>query len=298
MKKTLVLLALSLTIVCINSFSQSWAPVGAVWTYTETFASSYEVDPSVVTSVKDTIVNSINCKKIRYQFGTCNYASSFMYDDSDRVYFYDAPSNKFNLLYDFNKLPGETWYIKASGLSGGKDSSLVHVDSTSTVVINSNTLKVLYTTIDGSAGGNWVGINGKITEKLGHEKFMFPLISGLCDENFNDGLRCYQDSTIVYYQTGIAPSCDYTTVGINELSTSNIISISPNPASSEIQVTGNQSSVVGIDVYNTLGEKVYTSPITDYRSPITVNIAALPTGMYFAEIKSQKEITVRKFIKE
>jgi hypothetical protein len=299
MKKTLVLLALSLPFVSTNSYSQTWAPVGATWTYTVTFASSYAVDYGILTSVKDTVIDSQNCKEIQYQQGgDCNYASSFMYGDSDRVYFYDPPSDKFNLLYDFNKHTGETWYIKASGWSGGKDSLLVHVDSTATVVINGNTLKVLYTRIDNSAAGNWEGINGKITEKLGHEKFMFPLISGLCDEDFNSGLRCYQDSTIGFYQTGISPTCDYTTVGINEHSSSDEIYVSPNPASSEIQIISEQSTVISIDIFNTLGEKIYTSPFTNSRSPITINIAALPSGMYFAEIKSAKGITVKKFVKE
>ncbi|MGD0712169.1 MAG: T9SS type A sorting domain-containing protein [Bacteroidales bacterium] len=311
MKKLIVILALIFPFISINSYSQTWAPIGATWTYTETFASSYEVDPSIVTSVKDTIINSINCKKMQYMIWTCNYSSNYMYDDSDRVFFYDATSSRFNLLYDFNKHSGETWYIKVDDYHGN-DSSLVHVDSTSTVVINGNILKVLYTTIDASAAGNWEGLNGKITEKLGHEKFMFPLINGLCDEEFNYGLRCYEDSTIGLYQTGIAPSCDYSTVGINEYLSNEGFNFSPNPASSEIQVISNQSTVIGIDIYNMLGEKIYSLPPTDYRSPasppasqqggrgepITINVSAFPSGMYFVEIKSEKGVAVKKFIKE
>ncbi len=76
------------------------------------------------------------------------------------------------------------------------------------------------------------------------------------------------------------------------------LTISPNPASSVVQVFNEQSTVIGIDIYNTLGEKVYTLPLTDYRSPITINITALHSGMYFAEIRTSKGVEVRKFIKE
>jgi hypothetical protein len=86
--------------------------------------------------------------------------------------------------------------------------------------------------------------------------------------------------------------------GIKENSINNNIFISPNPASSAIQVSSEQPTVISIDIYNMLGEKVYSTPITDNRSPITINITAFPTGMYFAEIKSEKGVTVKKVIKE
>jgi hypothetical protein len=43
---------------------------------------------------------------------------------------------------------------------------------------------------------------------------------------------------------------------------------------------------------------VFPARITDNRSPITINVSALPSGMYFLEIKSEKGVTVKKFIKE
>jgi hypothetical protein len=76
------------------------------------------------------------------------------------------------------------------------------------------------------------------------------------------------------------------------------ITVSPNPASSEIKVISNQLTVIGIDIYNMLGEKVYTSPPTDNRSPITINVSSFPSGMYFVKIKSEKGVVVKKFIKE
>jgi hypothetical protein len=85
--------------------------------------------------------------------------------------------------------------------------------------------------------------------------------------------------------------------GIKTGSPDNSTNIFPDPATNEIQVISKQSTVISIEVYNMPGEKVYTSPFTDNRSPITINIVALPTGMYFVEIKSDRGVIVKKFIK-
>ena len=124
------------------------------------------------------------------------------------------------------------------------------------------------------------------------------LLEPIYDESMTNtwNLVCFKHNTDIYPDTCI--SCNLIT-GMKEFpSINNQVTISPNPASSEITVSGRQEAVGSIDVYNTLGEKVYTSPITDYRSPITINISALPSGMYFAEIKTEKGATVRKFVKQ
>ena len=137
MKKTFLLI---LILFCISKISLSqteWAPVGAKWHYSLTYATSYQEDFNVLESTKDTIVNARNCKKIVKFATTCDDRpqTEFMYEDSNRVYFYDEYSNKFNLLYDFNKTTGESWNIPVN-FNSNYDSLLVHVDSTSTVIIN------------------------------------------------------------------------------------------------------------------------------------------------------------------
>jgi hypothetical protein len=92
----------------------------------------------------------------------------------------------------------------------------------------------------------------------------------------------------------------YLTTGIFEpiSSTKNIIQIYPNPASEEIQVIGNQCSVNSIEIFNLLGEKIYSAPITDKRSPITINIAAFAKGLYFLKVENENSVAVKTFEKE
>jgi len=295
--------------IILSSFKvsncQTWAPIAAIWTYTETFASSSAVNYNIIESVKDTIINLKNCKKLHFLKWTCNTFSQneFMYEDSNRVYFYDAFWNKFNLLYDFNKLPGESWFIRVNNCSGGdNDSLMVHVDSISTILINGYSLKVLHTRIDN--GGIWVGFNGRIIEKIGHEKDMFPFVSGLCDENFNNGLRCYDDTIIGMYQTGLASRCDFSTVGINNYFSKNEFTIYPNPTSNDITLEFQQPA--SIEISNIQGQLIKAIIASGNKTNIDhvgcssyeVNVSALQSGVYVVKVKTEKGVLVKKFVKE
>jgi len=90
-----------------------------------------------------------------------------------------------------------------------------------------------------------------------------------------------------------------TITGIKEVNNSrNNIQIYPNPASEEIQVISNQLSVNSIEIYNLLGEKIYSTPITDNRPPRTINVAAFAKGLYFLEVENENGVAVKKFEKE
>jgi hypothetical protein len=86
--------------------------------------------------------------------------------------------------------------------------------------------------------------------------------------------------------------------GIKTIDASTSISIYPNPASGVIQVISERYSVNSVEIYNLLGEKIYTSPITVNRLPITINIADFPNGVYVVEVRTEKGIEVDKFVKE
>lgn len=86
------------------------------------------------------------------------------------------------------------------------------------------------------------------------------------------------------------------------------LSVFPNPATNTIKVINDQCSVISI--YNSLGEKIYSSsftdlqsgqlasPFTDNRSPITINISAFPSGVYLIKAINENGIAVMKFVKE
>ena len=291
-----ILLTFLFFIIVQFCFGQNeWAPIGAKWYYTLKFASTNAEDFNIMESMKDTVINTITCKKILRLNITCDDRPQieFMYEDSNRVYFYDEYSNKFNLLYDFNKTPGETWYIQVNDNSNNPDSLLVHVDSISTIIINGIPLKVLYTTIGSTT--NWVGYSGKITEKLGHDRNMFPFINSACDLNFNNGLRCYEDSLLGNYQTGIAPICDYTNVGIAEIFSVADFNLHPNPVLDYLYFNNLKHDQLIVNIYNIFGE-IVKSCITNSDK---INLQYLTKGFYIITFSSldNKIIHISTFLK-
>lgn len=295
MNKRIITCAIFIMFTMAKVMSQNeWAPLGAKWYYTMTYASNSDIDYNYFESIKDTTINNITCKKIYRLHETCDDRSKYeyMYENNNKVFFYDEFANEFNLLYDFNKLPNEIWHIKVNH-GGYLDSLLVHVDSVSSIIINGNSLKVLYTTIGNTS--EWVGFSGKITEKLGHEKNMFPFVRGICDLNFNLGLRCYEDSVLGLFQTGNAPFCDFSNVDINEYTSFEKNHIFPNPASDELYFNNINNAEIFITIYNIYGSVVQTTKTNNNK----INISNLKNDIYFIYFKNSKNQfkVVNKFIK-
>jgi hypothetical protein len=89
------------------------------------------------------------------------------------------------------------------------------------------------------------------------------------------------------------------TVGIKEINNNvcNVI-VYPNPVTEEIQVISNQCSVNSVEICNILGEKIYSLPITDNRSPITINCSSFAKGVYFITLTTVNGKVIKKFVKE
>jgi hypothetical protein len=76
------------------------------------------------------------------------------------------------------------------------------------------------------------------------------------------------------------------------------LTLSPNPATSNLTITNQQSSISSIHIYSVLGELVYQSSINNNQSTININVSNLTNGMYFIEATTDKGIVRKKFIKQ
>jgi len=82
-----------------------------------------------------------------------------------------------------------------------------------------------------------------------------------------------------------------TPLGIPTLSTSSV-AMYPNPASTELTISASDG-ISNVTISNLLGQIVYNSR---YNAPeVQVNVASLPSGLYFVKIN---DAVVRKFVKE
>lgn len=81
------------------------------------------------------------------------------------------------------------------------------------------------------------------------------------------------------------------------------VKIYPNPTNGKIQLIpsrlsgeGNQNSLIGIEIYNLSGEKIYSTTVNNKQK--TVDISAQPKGIYFVEMSYGNERRSKKIILE
>ncbi len=89
-------------------------------------------------------------------------------------------------------------------------------------------------------------------------------------------------------------------VGINEFSTNNFISLSPNPASDQLLIHTSSSRIAGkaiISIINVLGEIIQEEKLK-WTDDIIINIKTIPPGIYFLQMKTERGIDTKRFVKE
>jgi uncharacterized repeat protein (TIGR01451 family) len=79
------------------------------------------------------------------------------------------------------------------------------------------------------------------------------------------------------------------TVSVND------VSIYPNPASTELTIKTTSADYTTLQITNTLGQQVLQQPFSG--KTYKINIQQLPAGMYYLQLKGDKNITVKKFEK-
>jgi hypothetical protein len=296
----------------------AWAPVGATWYYTERHAFSGDQTFLKITSVKDTVVFDKNCRLIQKQGNPmCSGRPNIelMYQKDSVVYFWDDEFNRFQILYDLTKRIREFWIIEVydnrydwelDSFIINADTIRITVNSISSIEINGKLLKQLHVTYDVITEVYPYSYNSIIIEKIGDVNYLFnyyPYSSMACDGNFANGLRCYEDSELGFYSTGIADSCNYIYkwVSIQEFySDSYQAVIYPNPFTDQLTIEGLPNDDLLIEIYDLFGRAVYLDTRPSDNS-ITISTADIKAGLYLLRVRdtdSSQTITSKKIVKQ
>ncbi len=301
MKKSLLLILL--TGLLLPGIAQEFAPVGAEWHWDERFAFSGNIDYIKFQSEKDTTILGESCRKITKRHPLlCNMRPEveFVFDRNDTVFFYDEIFNTFQILYDFNAETNDSWVILFVDETNDADSLIITVDSTSTMIVNDEELKVLYVTYFKNDEYMPETYYSRIIEKFGDMIYMFnwqPLSMVACDGNISFGLRCYEDNEFGFYSTGLADSCDYVYIwtGIENSLNENDISIYPNPAIEQITIEVPDKTNLQVKITDITGNLIIHEKFTE---SVNIGISGYASGVYLVSIyKNDKIIGRNKILK-
>jgi hypothetical protein len=293
MKKTISVL--TLFIILTNLTAQTWAPVGAKWTYSfSSWTFPFTNSPRTIECVGDTVIQSKSCRIIQ-GYLVCSFVSdtSYLYYENDKIFMYIDSVVGFHTLYDFTASAGNSWTIIAPGHQVG-DTSVIVVDSIGTKIFSGDTFSVQYVH-NLNEYDRWV-FPGAIIKDIGNSWCFFPLYS-TCDP-WTGPIRCYEDSTGTIVFSSI--TCDTILYySVKENSLNDQMEIYPNPATNELIIETNNQNIneFSIDIFSSTGQRQIS--ITGIINNTVIDIDKLAQGLYFIKFTGVNGQTAsKKFIKE
>lgn len=299
MKFFVIIITFFLTIVGISA--QNFAPIGAEWYYGEGYAFSGNIDYIKFTSEKDTLFAGKICRKItkRHKLG-CNDRTytEFVFTKNDTVFFYDPFFNEFQILYVFNAKVSDSWVIKIKNEQQDTDTIFIIVNSISTMNVNGVDLKALNVTYNKPHENMPETYSSTIVERIGDVHYMFnwfPWFSHVCDDNYTNGLRCYQDQDIGLYSTGIADSCTYMYdwTSIKNRNSNTKFQVFPNPTSDYIDISTLSEIEITAELLDLFGNTILTKK---FYFNTRINLPKLSKGLYIVVIKNDEKVLYFKRI--
>jgi hypothetical protein len=232
------------------ALAQNFAPVGAKWHYNTHSHSG--MTPITRYTILEVIKDSI----IQEKYCTVLSSGDIFHEDDGKVFIVEGQD--FNLLFDFNAQPGDSWQVKAEDVcSTGTATEFLKVENVDIVKLNGKMLKRIWVRfpID-SYWGFEIGVSlHAIIETIGPLGFMFPQQFCMADAYFNGHLRCYEDNYLGKFETGIVESCTYTSTGVAEIMREQIARAFPNPSTGRVFIEGVKAGA-NTKAYNLQGQLV------------------------------------------
>lgn len=284
-----------LVLITLQNYAQTFAPIGATWHYSQRTINPDVTSFKTIESISDTMIDGILCKKMieveRFYYDTISIAYHYMYSEDDSVFF--RYQDNFNLLYDFGAITGDTITLGFSTHNGTPLKMII--DSTSTIMVNSEERKIQYITC---GDGIVIEFGKHVIEGIGNTWFMFPTLDG----QPNGPLRCYQDSTIGlfispyhhHYGWGSVTDCEEIITSSDEIKRPEQIHVYPNPTKGKVSIT-NIERETAFQIFNIQGRIMLHGII---ESSNEINIHSLSNGIYLIRLENKETTVIRRIIKK
>lgn len=202
-------LALTLCLLPLLAMAQSWAPIGAKWTYKQGSCCGPDTNLAVIEVMGDTLLAGRTYSRLEVVTGwfNCHPFLPYFASNADSVWYWDPQQEQEHLLFRWNALPGDTWSTPAMALEEQFDTLDWTVIDTAHLVIDGLSLRQLWMNVESRQGFVNGENQGLVTERSGGARAPFTWAIGPCDaETFNQ-LRCYEDAEIDWLNP-LVPSCE------------------------------------------------------------------------------------------
>ena len=235
-----------------------FAPIGATWTYTQHFAFAPDSGLFIIESVGDTLIQGVNCSILEHTQGAsgCMPFHRYVAAVGDSVSFWSSNASSFQTLYVFSAPIGTSWSMRADFNDSwpNTDTLTLTVLNTGYLIVDGMNLRTIEVDVEVTQN-NATASFGTITivERLGCLTYLFPWLSGVCDMETNNPLRCYSDPDITWLNPQF-PQCELS-VGIAEQRTPPLLTAWPTVAAlgGPIHLTSDRGL---LELFDATGRKV------------------------------------------
>lgn len=303
------LIVVSILLFSNANSQEPFASPGAVWHY-EIIGPFYggfiKVEYQYDTTIQGQVCRKLQPTEYRwFSTGPGTYGTSvtpwpaeFVYQSTDTVFWFTR--NQFQVLYNFNAVTGDTWFVTDSMAHGIMDCdslSFVRVDSTGTTMLSGNTLRYLAVHPDNRSP---MGFTGRAYERLGSTNYLFPSFT-YCDTGvIVDGpfyrFHCYEDSSFALFVIDTIDCEWWYTLGRGEFMSDKEVTLFPNPSSGLVRIESHRP-VESMHVLNTVGEIIYDSgQVADVKS-FDLRIDEWSPGVYLIRLQTDYGTFSKKLIR-
>ena len=279
----------------INSFAQTeFMPIGS------TIFATYRVfrgeGSAVFNPLKDTLCNGEPCRKIKNtkkdkRNNTVYTEYIYFQQRGDSIFEYSEFNKKWSFLFKNRYNLGDSFDIKETIANFTYTIASVFIDS----VMVSNGIKRYACRIKCLPRSN---MDSPFFAHFNlYDKFIPDYdwhLYSMCTYDYNDGYYyyplCYKENAIDYHTplyTG--PNCDsITNIQSAVQLTENLdLSLSPNPANTDLSIKSSQKQVLRLKILNINGQLVLEKTII---TPAEINIHQLANGIYIVKVEIDKGI--------
>lgn len=289
-KKTVLVAVLSLCIAGINA--QTWAPVGAMWTFSNiSFGLPSNNVPTTIVCTGDTIIGGKLCRIFE---GGCNCmfinnGAQFLYYEDEKVYYYVDSVAGFTTLYDFSATTGDSWTCIIKQF-GNYDTTVFVVAGIGEEIIDGDTIPVQFVH-NQDEYGNWQW-GGKVYKNIGDYYCFYPQFATA--DPWTGPIRCYEDSSTFIKFQPIACDSSIFWSSIEESNRENRISIFPIPAVDEVTVSIHHQNILEFDFVIYSSDGIQQMHSEGLKNNACIDISQLSPGLYFFQVFFGDSLTALK----